>query len=337
MFSFVGAQTGTLFYIIMGKYTHLNAVKRGQIEALKADGKSAQFIAKYIHVNSSTIYRELKRNGSKRNYNAKKAEQAARNRKQHLHKRRKYKGQIRRFVLAYLAEDWSPKQISGYLKNYKHLFISHETIYQVIREDKQAGGKLYLHLRHKLKHRSRALINNYTIPGRLDISERPPEADGTRFGDWEGDLILGPENKGAILTLTERLSNYSLAVKLDEGKRAEPVAKHIIAALLPFKKTLKTLTLDNGIEFSRHDLITKKLGIKCYFARPYHSWEKGAIENYNGLLRQYIPKKRDLTTVTKEELRSYQFKINGRPRAKLNFNTPKFVFYKELSKFALVT
>lgn len=321
----------------MQHYHHLTASKRGEIQAMKAAGATLKQIAKFIGVNASTVCRELKRNAGKRSYNAERADQLASQRKQRLHRRRKYKGDLLRLVREYLARDWSPQQISGYLKQHTKYRISHETIYQDIRDDKNAGGTLFLHLRHKLKHRSRCLVKNYTIPGRLDISERPKEADGTRFGDWEGDLIVGPDNKGAILTLTERYTNYSIASRLPEGKKAEAVANKIVSALLPFKASLKTLTLDNGVEFSRHDIITKRLGIKCYFSRPYHSWEKGAVENYNGLLRQYIPKRRELETVTDKELKEYQYKINSRPRAKLNFQSPKLVFYHELNKFALVT
>ena len=321
----------------MRKYHHLTASKRGEIQALKAAGATLKQIADFIGCDTSTVCRELKRNGGKRSYNAERAEQLARQRKQRLHRRRKFKGDLVRLVREYLVRDWSPQQICGYLKTNTIYRISHETIYQAIRDDRNAGGTLYLHTRHKLKHRSRCLVKNYTIPGRLDISERPKEADGTRFGDWEGDLIVGPDNKGAILTLTERLTNYSIAAKLPEGKKAEAVAQKIVLCLLPYKKTLKTLTLDNGVEFSRHDIITKRLGIKCYFSRPYHSWEKGAVENYNGLLRQYIPKRRELESVTDKELKEYQYKINSRPRAKLNFQSPKFVFFREINKFALVT
>lgn len=321
----------------MQNYHHLTASQRGAIQAMKTAGATLTQIGTFLGVDKSTVCRELKRNGGKRSYNAERAEQLASQRKQRLHRRRKYKGDLLRLVKEYIEKDWSPQQISGYLERNTKYRISHETIYQAIRDDKNAGGNMYLHLRHKLKHRSRCLVKNYTIPGRLDISERPKEADGSRFGDWEGDLIVGPENKGAILTLTERLSNYSIAAILPEGKKAEQVANKIVACLLPFKSSLKTLTLDNGVEFSRHDIITKRLGIKCYFSRPYHSWEKGAVENYNGLLRQYIPKRRELDTVTEKELKTYQYKINSRPRAKLNFQSPKLVFYREINKFALVT
>lgn len=124
-----------------------------------------------------------------------------------------------------LEEDWSPQQIVGFLKKMGKPHVSHETIYQDIRGDKKAGDDLWKHTRHRMKHRDRTLYSNCTpIPGRVDISERPAEGDGTRLGDWEMDLKVGPENKGVILTLTERLTNYFLAVNLPEGKNAEAVA-----------------------------------------------------------------------------------------------------------------
>ena len=151
--------------------------------------------------------------------------------------------------------------------------VSHETIYQEIREDRMAKGTLYEFMRHKMKHRNQTLYSNYTpIPNRRDISERPQESDGTRFGDWEMDLIVGPENKGAILTLTERLTNYSMIAKLPHGKCAEEVAKTACRLLLPYKHSLLTITTDNGPEFAKHDIITNKLGVLVYFAKPYHSW-----------------------------------------------------------------
>lgn len=235
---------------------------------------------------------------------------------------------IRSFVHEKIRNYWSPKQIVGYMKRKGMNFVSHETIYKEIREDRNANGELWMYTRHKMKHRNRSLYSNYTpIPNRRDISERPKEADGTRFGDWEMDLVVGPDNKGAILTLTERLTNYSMAAKLPDGKSAEGVAKTACRLLLPYKSSLLTITTDNGPEFARHDIITEKLNVPVFFAKPYHSWEKGAIENYNKLLRQFIPKSTDLDCVSDSDLSSFQRIINNRPRAKLNFYSPKHAFF----------
>lgn len=320
----------------MKNYKQLNSIQRGQIQAFLFAGYGKKEIAKAIGVHYSTVYREIKRNGNKRSYNAETAEQKNRQRWQRMHRRRKYKGELRQLVRKYLLEDWSPQQIVGYLQRHTSWKLSHETIYKELRDDKANNGELLQHTRHKLKHRHRPVTEHYTIPDRRDISERPGEANGKRFGDWEADLIVGPENKGAILTLTERLTNYSIATKLN-GKNADEVAKAMIRELLPYKETLKTITTDNGKEFSKHTQVTKRLGVLVYFARPFHAWEKGAVENFNGLLRQYIPKRQDIRNVTEKEVKAYQYRINSRPRAKLNFDTPKFVFFKNVNKFASVT
>lgn len=309
-------------------YNQLTSEQRSQIAALLATKIAKKEISKIVGVHISTIYREIKRNGNPRSYNWETAQRRCNLRKQRLRKRRTYIADIRLFVHKKIKDYWSPKQIVGYMKRKGMLCVSHETIYQEIREDKMMGGELWTYTRHKMKHRNRKLYSGYIpIPNRKDISERPKEADGTRFGDWEMDLIVSPDNKSAILTLTERLTNFSLASKLPSGKCAEDVAKTVCKLLLPYKSTLLTITTDNGPEFSRHDIITKKLNVPVYFTKPYHSWEKGAIENYNKLLRQFIPKSTNLNTITSQELTYFQHLINDRPRAKLNFKSPKLVFF----------
>lgn len=316
----------------MAKYHQLTAEKRAQIEALLSTGASRTRIAEYIGVNRSTVSRELQRNGGSKHYNWKRAQARARQEWQRMRRPRKYKGELRRRVRELLERDWSPQQIAGYLLNREGIHISHETIYKDIRGDRKAGGVLYLHTRHRLKHRSRGVQDGASraIPDRTDISLRPAEADGKRFGDWEVDLIVGPGNKGAILTAIERSTNFGMASVLPDGKSPEGVARALVRLLAPYKKNVLTITTDNGREFMRHKWITEKLGAVVYFAHPYHSWEKGAVENYNGLLRQYLPKSMDLRTVTVEQLRDIQRKINARPREKLNFRAPKDVFYKNL-------
>jgi IS30 family transposase len=166
------------------------------------------------------------------------------------------------------------------------------------------------------------------IPGRVSIHERPKEADGTRFGDWEMDTIVGPGNKGAILTLTERSTNFILAANLPDGKNAESLAKTARRLLLPYMGDgLKTITTDNGSEFADHLFISKKLKVPVFFADPYSSWQKGAIENANKLIRQYIPKNKTLDEVSDKKLAFCIAKINDRPREKLNFDSPKNRFF----------
>ena len=155
-------------------------------------------------------------------------------------------------------------------------------------------------------------------------------AGGKRFGDFEMDLIVDPHNH-AILTIVERSTNLLFMTKLAHGKKSEPLAKAVRRLLLPYKKHIKTITADNGPEFAAHKLITKYLGAVVYFADPYASWQKGAIENTNKLIRQYIPKHTNLDDVTDKKIASIQKKINSRPRQKLKFETPKAEFFKRIA------
>ena len=155
-------------------------------------------------------------------------------------------------------------------------------------------------------------------------------AGGKRFGDFEMDLIVDPHNH-AILTIVERSTNLLFMTKLAHGKKTEPLAKVVRRLLLPYKKHIKTITTDNGPEFAAHKLITKYLGAIVYFADPYASWQKGAIENTNKLIRQYIPKHTNFDNLTDKKIASIQKKINSRSRQKLRFETPKAEFFKRIA------
>ncbi len=167
------------------------------------------------------------------------------------------------------------------------------------------------------------------IKDRLSIDERPPEInDKERFGDWEMDLIIGKNNKTAIVTLVERQTGFFMMEKLPQGKNAKSVAKTVIKMLFPYKDQVHSITTDNGGEFAEHKRITSKLDAKVYFAHPYCSWEKGLIEYTNKLIRQYIPKKESFDKYNDMVIKQIQYKINRRPRKNLNFETPKNLFFK---------
>lgn len=206
--------------------------------------------------------------------------------------------------------------------------VSHERIYQFIRDDKLNGGCIYKSLRHQLKHRKRPVGKHYPIKDRVSIDERPEIVNQKkRFGDWEMDTIIGANQEGAILTFTERTTNFFMMTKLENGKNAIGLKDQLITISLPYKKYILTITTDNGPEFAEHKAIALKLDALIFFTHPYSSWEKGAIENTNKLVRQYIPKGADFNTITNKQLLDIQHKINKRPRKKLNFETPKDIFY----------
>ena len=305
-------------------YKQLTSEQRYTISVLLSKGLKKKEIAEAIGVSNSTITRELQRNSSKRGvYKWEMAQKQAEKRSKRTPGNRAISKAIWSSVKHYLVDkQWSPEQISGYLAK-DGIKISHETIYAWIREDKRNRGTLYKHLRHRLKHRKKYVgAGRSCIINRKSIHERPAEADGKRFGDLEMDTIVGPNNQQAIVTLVDRNTNMLFMKKLKYGKDAKNLALTVIEMLKPIKKKLKTITTDNGKEFSAHEIISEALGVDVFFTDPYSSWQKGAIENANGLIRQYIPKKVSFNDYDDKDIKDIEEKINRRPRKKLGFETP---------------
>lgn len=274
---------------------HLSKEQRYAISLMYKEGKTQTEIAKVIVVSKSTICRELKRNMRPHGkvYNYKEAQLVSQKRWQNAKKRQKLTEDMKAQIRDKLSLFWSPEQIVGYFRRQGIDCVSHERIYRMSWQDKGEGGTLYLQLRRRgRKHRKRSSKYQYggTIPNRVDIAERPSVVDEKRrFGDLEGNLVVGKGQQGTILTIVNRMTNYSWAAMLD-GKKSEDVANAAIELLCPFKDHLHTLTFDNGREFSGHEKNSKNLGVSVYFAKPYHSWERGCNENWNGQLRQFFPK-----------------------------------------------
>ena len=206
--------------------------------------------------------------------------------------------------------------------------ISKERIYQEIR----MRPELHKYCHHKMKyrrHKPKAYkkAGKSLIPNRVSIHDRPAEADGSRFGDWEMDLVIGKGQKSAVLTIIERSRNMFMQKKLP-SKKPEDVAKAVIALLIPYKKYVLTITTDNGFEFRDHEDIARALDCKIYFADPYCSGQKGAVENANKIFREFFPKGTDFRKISQQELNKVQYLINDRPKKKLGFSTPKIEFYK---------
>ena len=307
--------------VSQGLITFVTREQRYAIYLGKQKGETLEIIARSIGVHKSTV----------NVWN--KAHDMAESRLRHTPGNRGLDDVLKWRVIELIKnEQWSPRQISGRLKR-EEINISHETIYAMIRKD--GSGELASHCRHKMKYRRKPSRSHETkatnIRNRVSIHERPAEADGTRFGDWEMDLIVDKDSN-AILTLTERSTNFLLMEKLRHGKKAKPLAKAVWRLLLPYKgEALKSITTDNGSEFAEHEWITKKLRVPVYFADSYCAWQKGAIENGNKLVRQYIPKGTDISTVTDRKIARIKKKINARPREKLNFLTSTEAFFKNIS------
>lgn len=279
----------------------------------------------------STISQEVKRNGGKRGYRHKQAHTMAQER--HITKKKAVKltPELKKRIDGHLKDKWSPEQIAGTLKKNKVISLHHETIYQYVLADKKSGGKLYTNLRHQNKtYRKRYghPRNRSGIPNRVDIDKRPQVANKRkRIGDWEFDTIIGKNHKGAIVTMDERKSKLRLAAPL-AGKKAKAVTEAMINLLTPIKKYVLTATFDNGKEFTLHEVFAKKINCDTYFAKPYHSWERGQNENANGLLRQYFPKNMELDKLSNEEVYRAVDKLNSRPRKILKYKTPYEVFFE---------
>jgi len=316
------------------KNKHLTSIQRNQIEVLLQTKTPIKLVSRLLDTDRSTIYREIKRNKSKRTYCANVAQQLCTERKERYGRNRKLTFEMTKTIVEKTTnEQWSPKQIVGFSQLNDIPMVSHERIYQMIRQDKKDGGLLWTHMRHRLKHRKRPVSGKQVnIKNKVSIELRPTIVDTQeRYGDWEIDTVIGENGKGAILTITERKTGFLLMEKMDSGKQAEGVANAAIRLLFAYRDTVHTITSDNGSEFAQHELIAKKIKADFYFAHPYSSWERGLNEYTNKLIRQYIIKGSNFDLYDKEYIRLVQNKINRRPREKLNFHSPSKIFYASLN------
>ena len=313
-------------------YKHLSQNERYQIFGLMKAELTVSQIALQVGRSKSTISREIIRNAGRRGYRPRQACMKAQERSLGSRNARKVEQTVLQSAFDLLREDWSPEQIAGILP------ISHETLYRHVYADKNKGGTLAKHLRSQKKKRKRygsGRQRRGQIPNRRSIHDRPVEIElRLEVGHWEGDTVIGAGHQQAIVTLVERKSGFAKIAKVTQ-KTANLVSAAMVQSLCPFAGLVKTITLDNGKEFTDHQQVDRALGSTIYFADPFASWQRGTNENFNGLLRQYIPKKRPLSTVTEEELRMIENKLNHRPRKRLGFKTPHQVFYESLNTVAL--
>jgi len=307
-------------------YQQLTYDERCQISALKARGDRPSQIARQLSRDRSTISREIKRNSFAEKYQGSQAETQSQQRR--FRKPTKMTPQLALTVEEKLKLQWSPEQISGRLK-IEATKISHETIYKYVWRDKQRGGSLYKHLRHqgkKYNNRSKGTAGRGCIPNRVDIDQRPSIVDEkTRVGDWELDTIIGAEHDGAIVSMVDRHSKFTHLIKVP-NKTAALVRDAIVEKLDPVRNFVHTLTSDNGKEFACHEEVSSLLQADFFFAKPYHSWERGLNEHTNGLVRQYLPKGTGFSSCSQEVLNEIEIRLNQRPRKVLNFQTPQEVF-----------
>lgn len=313
-------------------YKQLSQEEREHIAHLLSEGNSLGDIAKALARNKSTISRELTRNSAPeyKRYTPCRAHGRACERKTTANTHERLKNDfIRQYVRDGLKQGWSPEQISGRIRiDHPGYSVNHEAIYQYIYHPQtpQRLEMINLLRRAHKKRRNKGIgrkVRKTKIPNRIPIDARPKSVENRRrYGHWEGDSMVSRKSKAALNTLAERKSRLVLITKLFRKGAAE-TNKVVISRLkkLPAGGR-QTLTLDNGTENAKHEQISSRLGIKCFFAHPYSSWERGTNENLNGLIRWYLPKGTDFSKITPEQIAQVEYLLNSRPRKCLGYKTP---------------
>ena len=309
-------------------YEQLSSEERDKIAIYQAHGYNQSDIARMLHRNRSTISRELKRNqpSYSQEYLPHYAQKKSQKRLRYSRKKERMRNlEIRDYVDAKLKEGWSPELIAGRLEQeHPGLSISHETIYQYIYEQ-EPELIMYLVRSHK-KRRKRSFGIKSTkviIPRRVFIDERPQEINNrSEVGHWEADTVVSRQSKKSLAVLFERATRY-LKIEKIKNKQADIFASAVIKRLNPCPEHVRhSITYDNGTENVEHERINEALKIDSYFCRPYHSWEKGGVENSIGLIRRYFPKKTNFATISSDTIDQVETLLNNRPRKCLNFRTP---------------
>jgi IS30 family transposase len=314
-------------------YQQLSADERFQLYQLRQSGESMRAIGRKLGRSHTTISRELRRyEADEQGYRPDKAQQQSQWRRQQSKTAfASVSAECIESIKQCLALYHSPEQIAGRLKRQEQEYVSHETIYQMLYQDYAGMGGYLKYLRHrraKRKKRSSKQSKRGQIPNRVGIEERPAVADLKReIGHWEGDTMIGAQHHGAIATFVDKATKY-LVARAMLNRTAQTLNNSAIRA---FKVIgigrVKTMTFDNGKEFSGHEEIARELRASCYFANPYCSWERGLNEHTNGLLRQFFPKGTNFEEVRQKDVDEAVKLINHRPRKALGYRTPHEVFW----------
>ena len=312
---------------LMRNYTQLSDEERFVIARLLHHRLSLREIARVLERSPSTISREVRRNNypnRPRSYSWYHAINMASGRRRRERYGTHFTEELLRLVDDLLREDFSPEQMSGYLRRTGELSISYETIYRHIIDNRRRGGRLYKHLRCARKQRRKrygAYDSRGRLGGKLRLDERPPGAiNRSRIGHWEIDTVMG-KNRACILTLVDRKTGYVLIGKL-ANRTAAATNRRLRQLIERHAGNVHTITADNGCEFHGYAEVEESYEVKSYFAPPYHSWERGSNENANGLIRQYLPKGKCLENLTQAQCDRIAERLNNRPRKRLDYYTP---------------
>lgn len=315
-------------------YRHFSIEEREIIAIRLAEGENPTQIARELGRHHSSVLAEIRRNSTGGDYYPAQAQVMAQQRRWESKSPWKMENpRVTSYVKDALKEEWSPEQISSRMEDDHpeddEMRVSHQTIYQWLRDDRHEGFRYRKFLRQSGKKRRKRYGTSEKrgrIKNRIDIDERPKVVDQRkRFGDWEGDTVEGAKGSGYLTTLVDRKARY-LVLGFSKTKQASEIRRAIIRSFRRHGELpCKTITLDNGKEFAEHERLGESLEADVYFAKPYHSWERGLNENTNGLLRQYFPKGMDFSKITPYQLRKIEAKLNNRPRKTLNYRTPREV------------
>jgi len=311
----------------MQTYHQLTQHERYLIASMRHRRMSVAQISDRLGRHRSTIYREVQRNKSTTDghYGAEKAHSYAVARCRRCRRKPQYSMEEVSRVEAMLRNWWSPEQVSGVLRRRKGMQISAQTIYRHIKRDKRRGGDLWRQMRILSKFgrkRYGRQDSRGVLAGKRHISERPAWVESRRrIGHWEGDTVMSSDMRHCVLTLVERVTGYVIIKKMT-ARTKEQACQAAIRAIMGHHRKFKTITFDNGTEFHDYKVLEKHTRVKCYFATPYHSWERGTNENTNGLIRQYLPKGTSMAHITQRDCDRIQNCLNDRPRKRLGFRTP---------------
>jgi IS30 family transposase len=310
----------------MRKYHQLTSEERYALATLRRQGYTLRAIARALDRAPSTISREIRRNRRRDGrYRAFTADQRARARRSRSRRNQRFHPADWALVLTCLKQRWSPEQISGRLKKDGSLRISHESIYRHIWLDKRRGGsrsKLLRQAGKKRRKRYGAYDSRGRLAGKRHISERPAAVETrSEVGHWEIDTVLG-KAKPCVVTLVERATGYLMIGKM----RARTVAELNRATLALIGQApipVHTITADNGTEFHGYADLEAATQARFFFATPHHSWQRGTSENTNGLIRQYLPKRKSMARLSQERCDAIARSLNTRPRKRLDYRTPE--------------
>lgn len=316
------------------EYGQLDLEERIEIFRLNLEGRSYREIGRMMGRHHTTIMREVKRNSLKSGYKPGLADHMAWVRRKRASKLERLRP-LQLYVRHRLAMGWSPEQIAGRLRRTRSDHsISHESIYRFIFS--RTGRKLKLHryLAHRKARRGLRYFKaqNHKIPEEISIANRPETVENREeFGHWEGDLVQFRTQRGALLNVTERATRFCLLSSL-KSKQAETTGRAVADALKDLPQTARrSITFDRGGEFADHQSIKGKIGSDIWFCDPHSPWQRGTVENMNGIIRRDMPRRSDITDYTEKDIEMLQLLINSTPRKCLNFKTPQEAFCENIN------